>query len=829
MSFDAGEIVAYLKLDKTAFDAELEEARAQADDPIEVKVKPELDETAMDEVLAEEEPLRRDIRPEVKPTYIEGEAEAVGRNLANDILSGASARDASGGGGGIGRLISAMLGEGLTQAELTSGLKNLGFTGAEIKDALGASILGEIGTGGAGDSVIARDIVKSILPAPELVANAMGEEIDQWYRQLGPAPGIRDTGGANGGGLMGKLIAGMIGKGATEADIANGLKNLGFTSDEVSQAILGTLTGGINDLERNGGGVSVRNDIRAMFSKVLGGAGGLFDSLTLGNGGLISAIFNPLGAAAGAAFVSAFGLALGGAVAGTSIGLAGTLFAVIPGLLDLMKGIQAHTAETTKGASLAGFTPAQLALGKSLGNLLGAGSKGLGAAETEVMPQITKFINAVTKAIPLINEFAQPAIKAMSGFFDAIDKGMGSGGFKAFVNTMSKDVGPIMDDFGQVILNLGGAVGGFLSAFGGSAADSVGGWFVRITGDLDKFLNHVHISKSSIGEMKDVFKSLGDVLGTVWTALGKLWKALEPIGEFFFKVVGPVANFVNSLIKLVPSGLLTTILGVALALKGFALAMGLVDAAMDANPIGAIIIAIGILVFAIYELVKHWKTVWGAIKTVALDAWHFLDNDIIHPIVSFFTKTWNSALSGVVSIWRTTWNGIKSVVVGVWDFIDRDVFQPINNFIVNVFKDSLNVFKKIWDDVWGGIKATVEFVWKILKPIFETMTAAIKLIVGGLKDLKNFFTGPGGSLQGSGIGGGGVPGISAGPYGGGVAGSGLPSLTSKSTLGGGGIPGLTIYVDARGHHDSVSVGKAARTAIYSALPSLQAALARGAA
>ena len=53
-----------------------------------------------------------------------------------------------------------------------------------------------------------------------------------------------------------------------------------------------------------------------------------------------------------------------------------------------------------------------------------------------------------------------------------------------------------------------------------------------------------------------------------------------------------------------------------------AIAQDEMDAAMDANPIGAIVIALALLAGGIYEVVKHWKDFkqWG------LDAFHAVED-----------------------------------------------------------------------------------------------------------------------------------------------------------------------------------------------------------
>src|SRR5487761_1620221 len=672
MAFNAGEIIAYLKLDKTEFDAELEEARLQADEPIEVKVKPELDETAVDEVLAEEEPLREDIEPKVKPSYSHAEAESVGRTIAQDILSGV---DGSGGGlGGSGRrgadngLLRALFGEGLNNSEIQSALSNLGFGKAEIRNMLNAyerdfaaAAGGTGGNSGAGPS-IARVIAESILPS----------------------------------------------------------------SDQMSAA----LERGVQNLSRDGGDVQVRRDLASMFQRLISSAGGPFDALSAT--GPLGIIMNPIGAGAGVAFLGAFGAAISGGLAATIIGSAGTLAALAPGFLDLMKGYAAYTALTTPGASRAGISPASLGLGRQIEGLIGSGSKILGPLEAQVMPDITKFIAAITKAMPLLKEFAEPAIKAMSGFFGVIDKGLGSGGFKLFVDDMSMIGGQIMTEVGRVLLNLGGAIGGFLDLFGGVGATQIGPWFVKITKHLDDFVHHVQIGHGFITGMVTVFQNLGKVIGAAWDIIKKLADALAPLGLQFFKSVGYLATWVDKIVKFIPPDLITAILGVAIALKGVAIAAGLINSALDINPI---VIAVVLLGATIYVLVRYWRDIYNAgyeTRVKLVEAWHafasWFSSNVTRPVVGFFDAMWRY---------------IKGSAQAAWNFIDHNIFQPIANFFVNVFEHTLHDFKSAWDVVWNGIKTTVQIVWKILKPIFDSITTAIKLITAGLK----FIFGGGGNLS----------------------------------------------------------------------------------
>ena len=77
------------------------------------------------------------------------------------------------------------------------------------------------------------------------------------------------------------------------------------------------------------------------------------------------------------------------------------------------------------------------------------------------------------------------------------------------------------------------------------------------------------------------------------------------------------------------------------------------DAAIGSTGIGAILIGLGI---AITLLATHWKQVWGFIKDVALDVWHFLDNDVIHPI--------ERAFDWVVREIKAHWDLVLPILLG---------------------------------------------------------------------------------------------------------------------------------------------------------------------
>ncbi len=896
MAFNAGEIVARLVLNREEFDAGLDEALAKAEamtrKGIEVEVKPRLDETDVAEVLAEEEPLRQPIRPAVEPSYAKGELTQLGNVIGRMLGQGVSQ----------GVAVEALKGFGFTPGEIGTGLSSLpAGASATMADALVASMLPapaameqaystwlrtslqslgqlipiELGAGaqslvplfgpaeggiGSNPGILTSGLMRGILGELGIGAPALGtgaadatfvedilNEAGSVFGQYAPPGGGFSSAPTSSLGGVPGLIRRLLGGGASYADIRTGLGQMGLSSEEITAAIVQEMKGGINDLASNGGMVAVRRDFGATIQRTpFGGLSDAFDNLWGGSGPFTKALFNPIGASAGVAFLGAFGAAISGGLAATIIGSAGTMVALVPGFLDLMKGYTAYSA-LSSGGSLAGMSKSQIGLGKTIQQFLGSGASGLHGAENAIMPQITAFLHALSKAMPLMEEFARPAIHAMSRFFNAIDRGVGSAGFKSFMADMGHLVGPIMTEFGKVISNLAAALGGFLKLFGAVGKNQVGPWFVKITGELDHFLNHVKLGHGFITGMVTVFSNLGKVIMALWPILVKLAEGLAPIGMQVMRIVGWVAEWVGRIVHFIPTWLITAVLGFAIALKGVTLALDGIRLAMvevaalsEMTPLGWVVTAIAAIVVAILLLHNHWRAVWGFIKKYTLDVWHFIDNDIIHPIADAFNKYLGPVVRAYGKLWSLEWDAIRTVVVDVWNFLYNDIFSPIVHFYKDVFEVELMVLKRVWDFVWGGIKTAVKEAWDFIKPIFDAITGAVGGVVGGIKDVVGAASGIAGGIGGAVSGvwnfltgkAAGGPVSSGTPY---IVGEQGPELFVPSTAGtiipNGRLGGSQIVfnIDARGHADPSAIGSAVRWAIGATLPSLEAALARGAA
>lgn len=170
------------------------------------------------------------------------------------------------------------------------------------------------------------------------------------------------------------------------------------------------------------------------------------------------------------------------------------------------------------------------------------------------------------------------------------------------------------------------------------------------------------------------------------------------------------------------------------ATEGATVAQWLLNAAMEANPIGLLIAAItGLIAAFIYlwnnseDFRNFWIGLWEKIKEAAIPvieglsvafsaAWEAI-KAIVHPWIDYFKATWESIklIFGVVKDvlsgnFSDAWEKIKEIVSvwadyfrGIWENI-KSVFTPVKQFFV---------------DLWNGVKTAASEAWNGIKSVFE--------------------------------------------------------------------------------------------------------------
>lgn len=177
-------------------------------------------------------------------------------------------------------------------------------------------------------------------------------------------------------------------------------------------------------------------------------------------------------------------------------------------------------------------------------------------------------------------------------------------------------------------------------------------------------------------------------------------------------------------------GLIQNLGAIGVALKTWAMstklvtaAQWLLNAAMSANPISLVVIAIAALVAAFVVLWNKseafrnfWINLWDNVKAVASTAWE--------AITGFFSAAWDTIKAVwdvVLGYFQTLWNGIKAV------------FSVVKAVLLGFFKAAWTAIKAVWNAVvayyqgiWDGIKAVFSVVSSVLTEFFSAAWNGIK-------------------------------------------------------------------------------------------------------
>lgn len=284
-------------------------------------------------------------------------------------------------------------------------------------------------------------------------------------------------------------------------------------------------------------------------------------------------------------------------------------------------------------------------------------------------------------------------------------------------------------------------------------------------------------------------------------------KVIEKLGEVkhFLNDISPLlAALGTALAGLALAGLIQNIGAIGTALKTWALstkvvtaAQWLLNAALSANPIGIIIVAIGALVAAFVVLWNKsegfrnfWIGLWENIKLIVstvvtavnnffVELWENIKMifstvgewfsekfttvkdgiiNVISPIIEFFSgilESIKSIFTPIVewftelfsSVWKTIndiWNNIIGFLRGCWELITL-IFEPVADWFKEKFQTAWNNIKAIWSvvkdffsGIWDGIKNTFSSVGDWFSNKFQTAVDGIKAV---FSVVKGFFSG----------------------------------------------------------------------------------------
>lgn len=147
------------------------------------------------------------------------------------------------------------------------------------------------------------------------------------------------------------------------------------------------------------------------------------------------------------------------------------------------------------------------------------------------------------------------------------------------------------------------------------------------------------------------------------------------------------------------------------ATKAAAAGQWLLNAAMNANPIMIVVLAIAALVAGLiiaYNKSETFRNIvnkaFASIKVVA--------GNVLNAVVGFFKSAWEAI--------KETWNTFKPYFVSIWNSI-KIIFSVVVSVLGGIFRAAWDVIKNIWQ----AVKPFFQNIWLTIKNIFSVVGSVL--------------------------------------------------------------------------------------------------------
>ena len=284
-------------------------------------------------------------------------------------------------------------------------------------------------------------------------------------------------------------------------------------------------------------------------------------------------------------------------------------------------------------------------------------------------------------------------------------------------------------------------------AFGAALGEIAGGVLEGLATGFAWLVDGVRLFASVIGHLIDGVSALCGWLLDLGGATNEANAAADP---FAWSNLGKVLGYVLGLFVAWKAALLAVrgvMVAVSAATKAWAAMQWVLNAAMSANPIGLVVIAIAGLIAAGAWLVQNWDEIaawwndlWGGIAAWTVEKWDAITGTITgawDSIISGITGFGVSILSGLQGAWDTAsgaasaaWEGIKGIVSGAWDAIVGGIAGFGASLLAGIteawnavleFFGGLNLFEsgaKLLSTFVDGIKSMASSVVESVEGVF---------------------------------------------------------------------------------------------------------------
>ena len=271
-------------------------------------------------------------------------------------------------------------------------------------------------------------------------------------------------------------------------------------------------------------------------------------------------------------------------------------------------------------------------------------------------------------------------------------------------------------------------------AFGAALGEIAGGVLEGLATGFAWLVDGVRLFVSVIGHLIDGVSVLCGWLLDLGGATNEANAAADP---FAWSNLGKVLGYVLGLFVAWKAALLAVrgvMVAVSAATKAWAAVQWVLNAAMSANPIGLVVIAIAGLIAAGAWLVQNWDEIaawwndlWSGIADWAREKWDAITGTIAgawDSIISGITGFGASILSGLQGAWDAVRNGISAAWEGYVALLTA-FWGGILSGLLDFGASVISGLQSVWDTVSGAAGAA----WEGITGIISGAWAAI---IGGL-------------------------------------------------------------------------------------------------
>lgn len=299
-------------------------------------------------------------------------------------------------------------------------------------------------------------------------------------------------------------------------------------------------------------------------------------------------------------------------------------------------------------------------------------------------------------------------------------------------------VGLVAATIGSALVSVGGEEGlaGTASLVTGTISALTEGDFTTALGNFGSLQEGVEGVTDGFGYLKDSMSGVGGVASSAFTTLKDSPKAIKSGFDTAKTAASTAGTAIGSAATSVKNLNIGTKIGAVLT-KGMAIAQGVLNAVMRANPIGLLVTAIGLLIAGVVLAYQNSETfrdivqsVWEAVKNAASIAW-----DWIGKIFDWIKVGFSAVGDAFMWVWNTliqpAWELIKAGIQLYWDYYLNPIFEAIKA----AFGLVGDMFSWVWNEVikpaWNALGDGITWVWeRVIQPAFN----ALKDGLTGVKD-----------------------------------------------------------------------------------------------